>query len=188
MSGRIDLNPWALKPPDNPEEFKSRPLAAVLEGPFPSYFAGRSIPQKPKPEGEDTLAIRPAPKSPPSAAVPTGEFSQEGTVIKSGSTGKIFVIGTSAILKNNVIDEQGRSINATFLLNVLDDLNGRDEYAAMRSKLQQFNPLRSVSGGARTLVKTFNVAGLPVIVVVFGILVWVRRAARKKSIKGMFAK
>jgi ABC-2 type transport system permease protein len=183
MSGRIDLNPWAIQPPENRDEYKSSPLAVLLRGSFPSYFAGEGIPPRPKPEGKDTLSA----KSGPAAAERPTDVTEQGAVIEKGSPAKIFLMGTSQILKNNVIDEQGKSINATFILNVLDDLNGRDEYAAMRSKLQQFNPLRTVSAGSRTLVKTFNIAGLPVIVVVFGVFVWVRRAARKKAIQQIFA-
>jgi ABC-2 type transport system permease protein len=179
MSGRIDLSPWSIQPPENRDEYKSYPLAVMLRGPFPSYFAGKGVPPRPEPTGADSLAAKAAAKG-------TEEVAHEGTVIQSGSGGTIFLIGTSAILKNNIIDEQGTSINAIFILNVLDDLNGRDEYAAMRSKLQQFNPLRSVSGASRTLIKTFNIAGLPVIVVVFGIFVWARRAARKKAIQEIF--
>jgi cytochrome c-type biogenesis protein CcmH/NrfF len=36
------------------------------------------------------------------------------------------------------------------------------------------------------LAKVFNIAGLPVIVVIFGLLVWVKRTTRKRRIEAMF--
>ncbi len=198
MSGRIDLNPWALQPPADQTQLASQPLAALVQGVFPSYFAGRGIPEKPaREQPEENAGDEGADLS--ARGGDTGDteevggnpnefkdFKQEGALIKKGGPGKIFLIGSAEILKNNVIDEQGSSTNATFVLNVLDELNNRNEYAEMRSKSQRFNPLRDTGPGLRTFVKTFNIAGLPVIVVVFGVFVWVRRNARKRTIEAMF--
>ena len=56
----------------------------------------------------------------------------------------------------------------------------------MRSKEQRFNPLDETTATGKTLVKTINIAGLPVLVVLFGLAVWLRRHARKKHIQMMF--
>ena len=198
MSGRIDLNPWSLQPPADQTQLASQPLAGLVQGEFSSYFAGRGIPEKPareKPEenaGQDGADLSARGSDTGDTAEAGGnpnefkDFKQEGALIKKGGPGKIFLIGSAEILKNNVIDEQGSSTNATFVLNVLDELNNRNEYAEMRSKSQRFNPLRDTGSGLRTFVKTFNIAGLPVIVVVFGVFVWVRRNARKRTIEAMF--
>lgn len=184
MSGRIDLSPWALQPPADESKFAAQPLAALVRGAFPSYFAERGIPEKPAPAEETDEATEQTP--PGTGSDEFKEFTQQGALIKQGEPGTIFLAGTSEILKNNVIDEKGTSTNATFLLNVIDDLNGRDEYAEMRSKTQRFNPLKETSPGMRTFIKTFNIAGLPVIVALFGLLVWFRRNARKRAIESMF--
>ena len=73
-------------------------------------------------------------------------------------------------------------------MNMLDSLNNHDATAAMRSKVQRFNPLAETEPGVKTLVKTFNIAGLPVMVVAFGLIVLFRRHSRKKHIKMMFQK
>ena len=44
MSGRIDLSPWAMQPPEDPAEMESYDLAALITGEFPSYFAGKPVP------------------------------------------------------------------------------------------------------------------------------------------------
>ena len=185
MSGRISLNPWEMRPPDDPSVMESHPLAVLIEGEFPSYFAGKQVPEKPAAGEEDGGKGE---ESPPAAEPDPAQrqITGEGAIIEQGKPGKVFLIGSSEVLKNNVIDEQGNSPNATFIMNLVDHLNEREEYAAMRSKMLRFNPLRETSGGVKTFVKSFNIAGLPVIVVVCGIAVWFRRTARKRAIQLMF--
>ncbi len=185
MSGRIDFSPWAMQPPDDPADMESFPLAVLISGEFPSWFAGKPVPGKPSPEGEEA-------DSTAAADVSGGQepdlVTDEGAAIEMGRPGKIFLITSSEILGNNIIDEAGASTQATFIMNVIDHLNGRDAYADMRGKSQRFNPLRDTSAGARTFVKTLNIAGLPVLVVALGIVVWARRSGRKRRIQAMFAK
>ena len=215
MSGRIDLSPWTMQPPQNEAEMESRPLAVLVQGEFPSYFADKGIPEKPEKEeeaGEEPLIQDVEGAAAGEGTDKTGEkptvtgideiesggereeadklkdFKQEGAIIKRGNPGMVFIMGTAEILKNNVIDEEGSSTNSTFVLNVLDNLNSRDEYAEMRSKIQRFNPLKDTGPGVKAFIKTFNIAGLPVIVVAFGIFVWVRRTTRKKTIQAMFSR
>jgi hypothetical protein len=92
------------------------------------------------------------------------------------------------MLKNNLLDEQGETPNSMFIMNTLDYLNYREDIAEMRSKEQRFNPLRDTGQGIKTFVKSFNIAGLPVAVVLFGLLVWFNRHSRKKRIQMMFKK
>ncbi|MBW2220191.1 MAG: GldG family protein, partial [Deltaproteobacteria bacterium] len=46
MRDRINLNPMFIKPPPSSDEMQSYPLAYLIEGEFPSYFAGKPIPVK----------------------------------------------------------------------------------------------------------------------------------------------
>ncbi len=87
-----------------------------------------------------------------------------------------------------MLDEEGRSPNAMFITNVIDFLNDREDVAVMRGKEQRFNPLLETGAGAKTFVKSFNIAGMPMLVVLFGLLVWFRRHARKRRIQRMFEK
>jgi len=111
---------------------------------------------------------------------------QEGAVLETGKPGRIFLIGGSDILTDQMVDEGGTTPNSVFLLNVVDHLNGRDDIAVMRGKEQRFNPLSETSAQVKTAVKAFNIAGLPVLVVLFGLLVWFRRVSRKKAIQTLF--
>ncbi|MBU8920712.1 MAG: Gldg family protein [Bacteroidales bacterium] len=190
MSGRINLNPMFLRPPDDPGELKSSSLAAIVTGEFPSYFMGREIPEKPVSEeaAADSIEAARIKMDAARAAELAEGIEGEGAFIEKGEAGKLVVVGSAALLKNNVLDQGGESTNATFVMNLLDHLNGRDQYAEMRSKMQRYNPLRETSGGTKTLVKSFNIAGLPVIVALFGVIVWLRRKARKKRIEMMFSR
>ncbi|MCK4549299.1 MAG: hypothetical protein KAU49_03990, partial [Candidatus Krumholzibacteria bacterium] len=185
MSGKIDFSPWAMQPPEDPTEMESYDLAALITGEFSSYFTGKPVPEKPSPESEGADSTAAADVS---GQQGTDLVTGEGAVIETGRPGKIFLITSSEVLGNNILDEGGASTQATFILNVIDHLNGRDAYADMRGKTQRFNPLGDTGAGTRTFVKTLNIAGLPVLVVALGIVVWARRSSRKRRIQAMFAR
>jgi hypothetical protein len=90
------------------------------------------------------------------------------------------------MLKNIVIDETGRGNNSIFLMNVIDHLNQRTDVAVMRSKEQRFDPLRDTDAATKTFVKSFMIAGLPLLTALFGLGIWFRRTARKRRIQTMF--
>jgi ABC-type uncharacterized transport system involved in gliding motility auxiliary subunit len=179
-----------ISPPKSEKDQQSYPLAYLLQGEFPSYFQGKPIPEKEpveenktEPDKADQESKKQNDQKPAAASA---EIESAGDFVAKGKPGKIFLIASSEMLKDNVIDPEGRSANAVFILNVLDALNNREDIAVMRNKKQSFNPLNDISGGTRTFVKTFNIAGLPVLVVIFGIFTWFRRTSRKKRIREMF--
>jgi ABC-type uncharacterized transport system involved in gliding motility auxiliary subunit len=210
MRGRINLNPELIRPPQSEDELQSFPLAYLLEGGFSSYFTGKPLPEKKtaasdagddantsavdeaKPEaGQDekpnSAPVAPlqaqAVENPESAPVPV---ESEGAFISRGKPGRIFIMASSEMLTDNVIDAQGRGANAVFISNVVDALNGREDIAVLRGKKQDFNPLQPIGAGAKTAVKAFNITGLPILVVLFGVAVWFRRMSRKRRIQEMF--
>ena len=50
MKAPLNLNPLFIQPPAASEKMAAQPLAYILEGEFPSYFAGKPIPEKPQPD------------------------------------------------------------------------------------------------------------------------------------------
>jgi len=184
MKPPINLNPMTLRPPANSDDLRSRPIAYLLEGGFPSYFAGKPLPIReagPKKEGEPEKA---PPAAPP--AIDTSKIERRAQFIEKGNPGRIFVMASSEMLRNVVIDESGRGANTVFALNVIDYLNGREGIAVMRGKEQKFNPLKDTSAGSKTFFKSFAIAGLPILVALCGVGVWFYRTARKKRIRAMF--
>jgi len=192
MSGQINLNPYFIQKPEGADQQKTFPLAYVLSGDFPSYFAGKAIPEKPlkadavKTEGSsENKAQTPAR---PKMDIDPAKIKTAGTLIAQGKSGKIFLIGTSEILKNNLLDGAGESPNALFLMNLLDFLNQREDVAVMRGKRQRLNLMGELKGGTKAFVKTFNMAGLPILVVLAGMFIWIRRRKRQKRIQMLFRK
>jgi len=208
MSERINFDPISIWPPRSSDEQKSLPLAYLLEGEFPSYFAGKPMPEKEsrdsdsKKTGQKEPADKEAKEPGDSDSKKTGQkkpadkkadadlskIESSVQILSRGKPGKIFLIASWEILKDYMLDAKLISNNATFILNILDYLNNREEIAIMRSKVQLFNPLYDTRAGTKTFVKFFNIAGLPVLVVIFGLLVWFRRNSRKKRIQIMFQK
>ena len=184
MRDHINLNPMLLSPPAADTDQRAFPLAYLLEGKFPSYFAGKPIPVKETPK-DDKESKKDA--SQPSEASPDlSQVKGEGGFLARGKTAKIFLMGSSELLKDRILDPEGKSPNAMSIMNVLDALNHRSDIAQMRSKIQQFNPLITTSAATKTIIKAFNVVGLPLIVVFFGLFVWMKRHARRKQIQMMF--
>ena len=188
MRDRINLNPMFIKPPKSSEEMQSYPLAYVLEGQFPSYFAGKPLPVR-EIEAEKESEQKPeAAESGSQPDIDLSKIERRGTFLAQGRPGKVFVMASADMLRDNVLDADGRGPNATFILNTIDYLNDRQDIAVMRAKVQRFNPVEETQAATKTFVKAVNIAGLPVLVVIFGLGVWFRRHARKKQIEMMFHK
>ncbi len=187
MSGRINLIPMFIKPPASDKDKKSRPLAYLLEGRFPSYFAEKPVPEKPKKE-DDKKEEEGKNKEKPKPKYKASELREGKGVLLKGRPGKIFLIGSTEILKDNLLDEEANSPNAQFLLNIVDYLNNQQDIAVMRSKNQKFNPIKDTKPGTRTFAKIVNIGGLPLLCILFGVFVWFRRKAKRKKIQAMFRK
>jgi ABC-2 type transport system permease protein len=172
-------NPYFLTPPPD-EDQRSIPMAYSLEGMFQSYFAGRAIPDPPAPATDDEAGD-----------VPIGTIDSELLDLRSArvdeGAGRLIVIGGSAMIGSNVLDAEGNTGNAVFLLNLLDELAGREDYAIMRTKGQSYIPLDETTVGFRNFMKLFNIAGLPTLIIIIGIGVWLARSARKRTIEALFA-
>ena len=189
MNGQINLNPMFIQPPQSSEDRQSLPLAYILEGEFPSYFAGKPIPEKTSAESDsESKKEGPEEKSIEKPEIDLSKIEGEGEVLSRGKPGKIFILASSEMLKDNILDKGGRNPNTMFILNVIDFMNNREDIAIMRSKEQRFNPLNDTTAGTKTFVKSFNIAGLPVLVVLCGFLVWFQRHSRMKRIKMIFQK
>jgi ABC-type uncharacterized transport system involved in gliding motility auxiliary subunit len=196
MKGRIDLNPMLIKPPQRPDQKSSLALAYLLEGQFPSYFDGKPLPElkKENPEPQDPNNPLAAPQKtepevgPGKVQPSVAGISGSGAFIAKGKKSKIFLMASSSMLRDNVIGAGGESMNAAFVMNGIDALNGRQGIAAMRSKKQSYNPLIETPQPVKTFVKTFNIVCLPLLVALFGLFVWGLRARRKKAIRRIFAK
>lgn len=190
MEGSINLNPMFISPPANEEDFSSFDLAYMLEGRFTSYFKGKKIPEKEVENSEpeektDKKLVVPENKEIKKSVLPEGLIAAN-RLIESSKPAKLFIMASSQMLQDNMLDPEGRSPNATFLLNIIDYLNGEEKIAQMRSKQQTLNPIVQTSPFVKGLIKSFNIIALPTLVVLFGFGVLIKRNRRKKMIAKRF--
>jgi ABC-type uncharacterized transport system involved in gliding motility auxiliary subunit len=185
MKSPVQLNPDMIHPPINEGDYQQYSLAYLLEGEFPSYFKGKPIPEKQveAKEGEEANKVEK-----PVSETRLPDITPEGAFLEKGMPGKILFIASAEMLKDTMVDEEGQTPNAVFLLNALDELNGRTNTAVLRGKEQSFNPLSETTAAAKSGIKFFNIMGLPVLVVLAGMGIWMRRRSRKKQIQRMFQK
>jgi ABC-type uncharacterized transport system involved in gliding motility auxiliary subunit len=191
MQDNINLNPMFISPPESSGEMTSYDLAYLLEGTFTSYFKDKPIPEKETGDADVTESVENAedtekPVSAETDPADSPEVIAENRILETSRPAKIFILGCSQMLMDNMLDPEGRTTNATFILNAIDHLNGEDEIAALRSKQQTLNPLDTTTPMVRGVIKTLNIAGLPVLVFVFGLMVWGAGKARRRRIANQF--
>ena len=186
MRDRINFNPMFMQPPASDKEMHSYPLAYLLEGSFSSYFKGKPMPEKPVEKKDEEQPAKEKGAQPDATKPDLSQITEKGTFREQSPPAKILVVASSEMLKDQLLDEDGKSTNAMFVLNMIDVLNGREALAAMRSKVQRFNPLNETSPATKTIIKAVNIAGLPILVIVLGLVIWMHRHTRRKKIQAMF--
>jgi ABC-type uncharacterized transport system involved in gliding motility auxiliary subunit len=182
VEGDLNINnPLEEVPP--PESRRSQyAIAYLLEGQFESYFAGRSLPAPPADDGSDDNGDQVTAEGDLQTIIAaTPEF------IPVSAGGQLIVVGASSITGANLLDSEGRSPGALFLLNMIDFMNGREGIAEMRAKGSRIRPLEETTPFVRGFTKAFNIAGLPVIVVLVGLVVWLFHRARRRRVQRLFA-
>jgi hypothetical protein len=84
----------------------SMALAYAVDGPFPSYFADKPVPEKKEEKSEEETADSRPEVETKQEGIDMSAVATEGATIRKGKRGRIFIIGTSEILQDNVIDEE----------------------------------------------------------------------------------
>ncbi len=164
MDSDITLHPLYLEPPTDAASFGQYDLALLLEGKFDSAF-------------DEAPAGVKEEKSDDANALVTSKH-----INKSVMPGKLFVASSSEVTTRQVIDENGSSPVAMFLMNVVDYMNGNEELCTMRTKSLSVNNLTIKTPAAANFWKFFNQYGLAVLVALAGLLIWRLRTARRRAI------
>jgi ABC-2 type transport system permease protein len=192
MRDQIILNPMFIQPPASDSDMGSRPLAYLLKGSFTSYFKDRPMPEKAVVEesdlSEESQSIdEPASRqAEPNAAADLSPIDGRMALRETSAPAKVLVMASSKMISDQLLEASGQNPNSMFVLNMIDALNGREDVAVMRAKVQRFNPLEPTGPGKKAMIKTFNMAGLPFLVVIFGLIVWWHRHTRRMNIQRRF--
>ncbi len=142
----------------------SVPLAATITGDFKSYFQGKSLP--PGKGGSENAAL--------------GGYLEE-----SKKPGRIVAVGSAALPTDAMIsylarmDRRQAVNNFTFVQNTLDWMTSDENLIAVRMKTVDDPPIQKKSEGIKALAKYGNIAGIPLVFILFGLVRWQMR--RKKS-------
>ncbi|MFH1681738.1 MAG: Gldg family protein [Candidatus Eisenbacteria bacterium] len=150
--GSYDLNPQQRFGDGPKEPAEKLPLAVAASGVFPSFFDGKPVPLA---EGSDSAAAGGA----------------GGTITRSAET-QVVVVGSA----NGVLDDMIGQFptNRVFLENAVDWLTLGDDLIEIRSRAAADRPLREVSEKGKALARFLAVFGVPILVVLFGLVRFVR--------------
>ena len=187
MQENINLDPATMLPPADGVELNRFALAYLLEGSFTSYFKDRPVPEKPQVVEEEEIKDEESKEDKTlSSLLEEGGLESRGEHLDNGQPGRMIVVGSTEIMRNNIVDQVGMTPNAQLLMNMVDYLNNRQELAVLRSKTQSFNPLVEIDPDSRSLIKGANLVGLPLLVIFAGLIAWLRRGARRRKLRQQF--
>ena len=135
-------------------------VAISLSGVFKSFYAGKAIPPAESSESDEVVTAKPA--------------EEERTTKTDSEATQIVVVGNSQFL------QQGRRDGQLFFLNTVDWLTLGEELINIRSHGVTNRPLKEVSESEKFFLKFISIAGVPILVVAFGLVrFFLRRRAKR---------
>ena len=135
-------------------------VAVSLSGAFKSFYAGKATPPAESSESDEVVTAKPA--------------EEERTTKTDSETTQIVVVGNSQFL------QQGRPDGQLFFLNTVDWLTLGEELINIRSHGVTNRPLKEVSESEKFFLKFISIAGVPILVVAFGLVrFFLRRRAKR---------
>ncbi len=149
------------------------PIGYAASGKFKSAFAGKQIVK------EDGSKV-------------DGNVSQPGVeamIAESPASARLVVIGDSDFISDQFVSLGLRSglqlyvASLAYVLNAVDWLVQDEALAAVRNKGMQNRPLDQVKGSSATLIKAANIGGLPLLILLIGLIRWRVRSSIRSSIK-----
>ena len=167
IQGYYNLMPNAPIPPN--AESQVYTVAIALEGKFKSFYAGKEVPPAPTVGGADPTQ---------GSEMPTAVPDTETRVTKTESEQtQIVVVGTVQFLT------QLRPDGVNFFLNTVDWLTLGDALIGIRSHTITDRPLREVSEIEKNFIKYLCIVGVPLLVVVFGLLRYFLKRRAKRFVE-----
>lgn len=167
----IYLSPLMISEPDTytgPYQ-----LAVLLEGKFNSAFA----------QAPEKTAAEPESESVESEGAAESRMSLNTHLSSSRQSGKIFLAGTSYITTQQLLSENSKEPVAYLLRNVVDYMNGNGDLCTMRTKGLSLNSLSVQKGPLVNFIKYFNEIGLALLVVLAGLIVFLKKKAHRNAIR-----
>ena len=166
--------PLDVSLPSPEDVLKHRPLGILVEGQFKVKYVDQNIPEWPTEPGEETEGA-------------DEEADRPSEIVGEPEENKIIAMGCSNMFKDDIL----RSVTShkALLLNCVDALTLGDELINIRSKSIVARRIERTSSVGKAAAKIFVVGFGPLVFVVTGILLTIRRKKVKtaKSRKGDFS-
>ncbi len=143
-------------------------VAAALEGKSKSFYADKEVP-------EVTPAVDADGGGSNDTSTPTQE-TEERTTITEGAETQIIVLGTAQFLTQ--LNPNG----VEFFLNCVDWLTLGDALIGIRSHAITDRPLKDASGFEKNFIKYFCTVGIPLLVVLFGLIRYLLKRRVKRLV------
>ncbi len=166
VQGYYNLMPNAPIPS---AESQAYTVAVALEGKFKSFYAGKEIPPVPT-ATDETNAVD------DQTLTPAQDADARTTKTESEQT-QIVVVGTAQFLT------QLRPDGVNFFLNTVDWLTLGDALIGIRSHTITDRPLREVSEIEKNFIKYLCIVGVPLVVIVFGLLRYFLKRRAKRLVE-----
>jgi len=158
---------FLFNPMQQPRPTKDRgpfALAVYLQGEFPSFFAGKKVPE-PGP-------ARITPPEKEQKPDPKGKHSKKSA--------RLAVVADADFVKDQYLGLN--PANMVLLLNMIDYMAEDESLISIRAKGQTRRPLRLVDDSTMALAKYLNIIGLPGVFIFFGVLRWRwQKVARRRE-------
>ena len=164
--GFYNLMPGTLIPDTDTQVYT---VAAALEGKFKSFYAGKEIPLV-------ESAVENGDEAENSSS--QEEITEERTTITDSAETQIIVVGTSQFLT----PLNRNSIDFHFLLNSLDWLTLGETLIGIRSYTITDRPIKDVSGIVKNFIKYSCIIGIPLLVVIIGLIRYLLRRRVKRLV------
>ena len=149
-------------------ETQAYPVAVALEGQFKSFYTDKEIPPV---ATDDATSIEGA-----ETPTPAQDTAARTTVTESAQT-QIVVVGTAQFLT------QMRPDGINFFLNTVDWLTLGDALIGIRSQAITDRPLREVSEIEKNFIKYLCTIGIPLLVVIFGLVRYLLKSRAKRMVE-----
>jgi ABC-2 type transport system permease protein len=165
-----EVDPCRIQAPK--ELLSGVPVAATVKGTFTSYFKGREIPDPGAVNKSESLGLK-----------ESGGFVEE-----SISSGRLIVVGSSGLPSDENIaylarlDRRQAMGDFAFVQNILDWMTNEEGLIAVRMKTLNDPPIEKASEGVKAAVKYGNIIGIPLALILFGLIRWrIRRSKKSKQ-------
>jgi ABC-type uncharacterized transport system involved in gliding motility auxiliary subunit len=151
-------------------------VGVLLSGKFPTAF----------PDGPPE--VHPAQPDPQGGVIepPKAEQFDAGKQVKEGNgQGRLIVVSSAAALSDTYL--QNFNENALFLANSVDMLAFGDQLLGIRSTPVTQRPLVKLDDAQKQFVRWGNVLGVPVLLCLFGLGLWIRKGRRRAELQARYS-